>query len=517
MLLLRRKNHLLPLFSGALLPLGFAPFHLPGFATLGIAIFFYYLTYSLPERYTNAPKNIRNKAFLSGVLFGLGFMGVGVSWVFVSIHEYGHLNDFISGIITLVFVAYLSLYTGILAYFYHRLAIPRSKFWNCALFSALWCLGEYARANFFTGFPWLLLGHAQMDTPLNALLPIVGVYGASFVACLSACFLAMTLQRERRKQIPWLCAFVGILIVPLLYKNTIWVESKKSSVSVGVIQANMSMQDKWDERVFWQVVRYYTKKTDELLGKTQLIVLPESAIPAPSSYVTDLLDSLHQKGLDANTSILLGVPEELSPNQYFNSMIGLGKASGTYRKRHLVPFGEFIPHPFQTLMNWLSIPLADISKGGQGQSLVWVKNHAIATLICYEIAYPNLLREQLPEAQWIVSISDDGWFGHSFAMYQQLQIAQVLSAQAGRYQVVANNDGLSSVLDFQGQIVDSLPAYKAGILKSRIYPATGSTPWVAYGDNPMLIFILAIIFVVTIRQFRTLRIATQISQLDNLR
>lgn len=504
------KSRLLTvLFSGALLPLGFAPLHLPGFSILGIAIFFYYLTYSLSESHNRPSKNTKRQAFLSGMVFGLGFMGVGVSWVFVSIHEYGHLNHLISGIITLLFILFLSLYTGLIAYFYHLFANPKSKFWNCVLFSALWCLGEYARATFFTGFPWLLLGHAQIDTALKVVLPILGVYGAGFFACLSACALAMVVRGNKRQQILWLCVFVGILIVPLFFNETVWVNQQKSSVSVGVIQANLSMRDKWDEHVFWQVVRYYTKKTDELLGKAQLIVLPESAIPAPTSYVTDILDNLHQKSLNANASILLGIPEELSPDQYYNALIGLGNASGTYRKKHLVPFGEFIPNPFQTLMNWLSIPLTDLSKGGNAQSLILVKNHPIATLICYEIAYPNLLREQLPEAQWIVSISDDGWFGHSLAMYQQLQMAQVLSLQTGRYQVMANNDGLSSVIDTRGQIIASLPAYKVGILNSQIYPAMGATPWVIYADYPVLIFFLMIVFTALIRQYKTLRMVPE--------
>jgi apolipoprotein N-acyltransferase len=132
--------------------------------------------------------------------------------------------------------------------------------------------------------------------------------------------------------------------------------------------------------------------------------------------------------------------------------------------------------------------------------LVTVGNHAIASLICYELAYAQLLRAQLPQAEWIVSLNDDGWFGHSLALYQQLQMAQVLALQTARYHVFSNNDGLSSVIDQQGHIVASLDAFTAGTLKASIEPATGSTPWVVWGDRP--IFALAIIGIIALLLYR---------------
>lgn len=145
------------------------------------------------------------------------------------------------------------------------------------------------------------------------------------------------------------------------------------------------------------------------------------------------------------------------------------------------------------MIDWLALPAANLKPGKTDQTLIRVKNHAIATLICYELAYPQLLRKQLPNAKWIVSISDDGWFGHSFAMYQQLQMVQALSAQTERFQVVSNNDGLSSLINTKGDIISSLPAYTAGVLEGNIFPATGATPWVLYGDKPILMIFLLII------------------------
>jgi apolipoprotein N-acyltransferase len=489
---------ILACLSGALLPFGFAPFHQPGLAILGLALFLGQLNYSLNATGKSARKN----AFLLGFTFGLGYLGFGVSWVFVSIHNYGHLNIILSALITLLFIAYLSLFTGAVAYCFQLFAAHCSQLMRCFVFSALWCLGEYCRSTLLTGFPWMLLGFGQIDTPLKHLLPIVGVYGVGFIAALAASFLAILSQEKKIKQLPWLFAFIGILIFPVTINTTTWSNTQNNPIPVSVIQANLSMKDKWDESLFLKVLEYYKNKIAELTGDNQLIVMPESAIPAPDSYVSDYLNTLHEKSRSANTAILLGIPEEPSRDTYYNSLIALGVASGTYQKKHLVPFGEFIPKPFQQIINWLSIPIANITKGRHDQALVEVFHHPIATLICYELAYPALLREQLPAAEWIVSISDDGWFGHSFAMYQQLQMAQALSVQTGRYQIVANNDGLSSVIDNQGFISESLKAYQPGILKSHIYPATGATPWVVWGDTPALFFSLIVLVLGLFKQLR---------------
>lgn len=486
------------LLSGALLPLAFAPFHLPGFALIGIAFFFSQLSRELREPL----KSARNQAFLLGLFFGFGYFGFGVSWVFVSIHEFGHLNYALSGIITLIFILYLSLFTGLIGYFYQISAYNRSRFMCCILFSAIWCLGEYCRSHVLSGFPWMLLGFSQVDGPLKYLLPIVGVYGVGFIACMASCFLAMIIHQKQLRRLPWVIGLLGLLLAPLSLKQIKWTERQNTPLSVGVIQANLSMRDKWDERLFLNLLRYYSKQTDKLIGEMQIVVMPESAIPAPDSYVSDFLDKIHQKGLRSNTSILLGIPEETSHDVYYNSLMALGMANGNYQKKHLVPFGEFIPKPFQQVMNWLSIPISNMTSGRHHQTLIEVDQHPIASLICYEIAYPELLREQLPDAEWIVSISDDGWFGHSFAMYQQLQMAQVLSIQTGRYQVLANNDGLSSVINTKGKVIHSLPPYKAGILKSYLFPTKGASPWVLWGDNPILGLSLFILLVALIQQFK---------------
>ncbi len=466
---------LVAVLTGMLMPLGFAPFHLPGATILSLALF-----------YTQIQKASRKRVFLIGWLFGLGFLGVGISWVNVSVHTYGHLNMLASMGITTLLIFYLALYPAICALAFHYLRYAQSSpLKNCLLFSSLWCCSEYLRATLFTGFPWLLIGFGQIDTPLKHLLPIIGVYGIGFLTVLAACCLAQAVHKNRFC-LSWLMAFVTILILPASLSTYHWSRVDTHPMSVGVIQANLSMRDKWDERLFWKIITHYHTHINALMGK-HLIVLPESAIPLPASYVHEFLQEIHQQAKQAGTAILVGIPEEANHEQtyYYNTLTAFGRASGSYRKQHLVPFGEYIPHALLNVLQWLSLDMSNMQAGDASQPLSKAQDRPFAALICYELAYPSLLRQQLPTAQWIVSLSDDGWFGHSLALYQHLQMAQVLSILSARYQIVANNDGLSSLITPQGNVSHALPAFSSGVLEGNIYTAQGSTPWVKWGDSPI--------------------------------
>lgn len=464
--------------AGLISPLGFAPFHLPGLTLLGLSLFFALLLICTTT-----------ESFILGFTFGMAYFGVGVSWVINSIHDYGQMNYFLSVIITLFFLMYLSLFPASVAYLFKLLNFEKKNLSSIILFSALWCLSEYVRSNFLTGFPWLLVGTTQIDTPLRHLGPILGIYGLSIMCCFASAVLTIAVREHSIKRYFYLVSFVLILITPSLLKNVNWTDTSKKAITIGAVQANLSMRDKWDEALFWNLLKYYENATNTLLGK-QLIILPESAIPLPASYLNDYLVKMHRKALKKDSAILLGIlqPTNNEETNYFNSIITLGQAQGEHVKQQLVPFGEYIPRPFVAVNHMLNLPEPNILPGKNHQQLITIFNRPIATLICYEIAYPDLLRQQMPEAQWIVSISDNGWFGKSLASYQQLQMSQLLSLITGRFQVVVNNDGLSSVINSKGDIIDGLPPFSSGVLQSEIFPSTGTTPWIFCHDYPALLF-----------------------------
>lgn len=474
------------LYYGLLMPLAFAPFHLPGCAIIALALFFHTLQQA---SYSSS----KNTALWQGFLFGLGFFGMGTSWIYVSIQEYGHLHFLLAGCITLLFILYLSTFIALMSASYTALKLSTTTLPAIIIFAAFWTFSEYLRATLFTGFPWLLVGFGQFDTPLKFLLPIVGVYGVSFITACCAGLLVMFFQQSKTKRLTSLSCMVTLLIAPQ------WIQQPTKPafakpLHVAIIQSNLSMRDKWDETLFWDLFNHYRNNIYKLLG-TDIIVLPESAFPISMTYIQDILYQFSEDAKKAKSSLLLGIPkpEEADPTRFYNALIALGQGEGNYLKQHLVPFGEYIPTPFRSITRILGVPeVTDLHAGNALQPLIRVKNTSVASLICYELAYGELLRAQLPQAQWIVSISDDGWFGHSLAMYQQQQIAQVRSIQTHRYQVMANNDGLSSVIDPFGNITAELQPFTQGNLRADLLPLQDVTYWVIWGDTPILLILLII-------------------------
>lgn len=487
-------DYLLVFLGGLIGPLGFAPFHMPGLTILGLSLLFFKLLQAKPQ-----------KAFYLGFSYGFGFFGLGVSWVINSIHDYGQLNYFLSALATLLFITYLSLFPALTSYFFSRLCIK--SIWNAPFlrFAALWCLSECLRATLMTGFPWLLMGTSLIDTPLKNLAPVVGIYGLSFLCVFAAGLLTVFFNEQSNKRYVYLLSFILLLTGPGALESTRWTSIQKKSISIGAVQANLSMRDKWDEALFWNLLSYYEKAINTLLGK-QLIILPESAIPLPARYLQDYLHNLDQKALKANSALVLGILQPTDDNEthYYNAIMTLGRAEGNHIKQQLVPFGEYIPAPFAAINHWLNLPEPNILAGGLKQPLITILNHPVASLICYEIAYPTLLRAQMPKAQWIISISDNGWFGKSLASYQQLQMSQMLSLLTGRYQVVVNNDGLSSVINDKGEIVEGLPPFASGTLQAEMHPATGSTPWILWSNYPIIVFCTFYLLIILVLRFRKL-------------
>lgn len=486
------SSYIAMFFSGLSGSLGFAPFHMPGLTIISLALLFAQLL--------NCNKK---QAFSLGFIFGLGYFSLGVSWVIVSIHDYGQLNYFLSGLITLSFIAYLSLFPALVSWVF-KILDKNNRLLTMLLFSCLWCLSEYCRATLFNGFPWLLVGVSQIDTPLKYLAPILGIYGLSFLCAFLATLLTVSMLEQSVKRFYFIILFILIMITPSLGKYVHWTQIDNTPISVGAVQPNLSMRDKWDEALFWKLLKYYEQTTESLLGK-QLIIFPESAIPLPASYLEEYLLNLHNKALKANSSLLLGIlqPTNESETSYYNSIISLGQGTGEHVKQQLVPFGEYIPNPFVAINKWFDLPEANIMSGKLLQNLINISTHPIASLICYEISYPDIVRSQMPMAHWIVSISDNGWFGRSLASYQQLQMAQMLSLLTGRYQVVVNNDGLSSLINETGNIIDSLPPFSSGVLQGTIYSAQGITPWIIWSEYPALFFSsFLLIFIIFLQLWR---------------
>lgn len=474
---------LLALVAGALLPLAFAPFGLYPIAPLSIALLIWAWMQAEPRR-----------AFWRGWLFGLGQFGVGVSWVYVSIERYGNAAPFVAPIVTMLFVMVLALYPAFVGYLGRRL-IPRQP----ALFAllgvpALWVLIEWLRGWLLTGFPWLDLGYSQTDSPLACLAPLVGHYGISVAVVLSGGVLALLVIGHARLKILVLALGVVIWIGSSLLEGIDGVKPQGEPLSVSVVQGNIDQARKWEPEEALNILETYRRLSEPEWGR-DIILWPETAVPMFLRDAASFIGELAVRAEESGSNLVFGVPTLGSaPRQYYNSVAVIGEELGIYRKRHLVPFGEYFP--LRAALRWLNfmdVPMADFTPGDANPSPLRVKGTPVGITICYEIAYSDVVRSNLPEAALLLTVSNDAWFGDSLAPHQHLQIARMRALETGRYLLRATNTGISAIIDNKGRIQGTTPQLRAAVLNGKVQPLSGATPFVRWGVAPLLVLLLVLL------------------------
>jgi apolipoprotein N-acyltransferase len=242
-------------------------------------------------------------------------------------------------------------------------------------------------------------------------------------------------------------------------------------------------------------------------SNARLIILPETALPLFLSDVpADYLEALSEQARRNNGDVLLGVPERRADDGYYNSVVSLGSADRqTYRKDHLVPFGEFIPlRPLLgAIVSQLAIPLQDFARGGSEQQPLAVAGEQVAINICYEDAFGEEIIRQLPQATLLVNVSNVAWFGRSVAPPQHLQIAQMRALETGRYMLRATNTGVTAVIAPDGRVEAAAPEFTRTVLTREVPGMRGATPFVRWGNLAALaLCIFAIGFALSRRQTR---------------
>ena len=499
---------LLAALAGAATVLGFAPFYLFPLpvATLAALIVLWRRTAT------------RRAAALTGFAFGLGFFLAGVSWVYVSLHDFGAMPAPLAAILTLLFCCILALYPAAIGYLYSALG-TRSALSTLMVVPALWTLADWVRGWLFTGFPWLSLGYAQVPaSPLAGYVPVVGVYGATFATVLTAGLLVtgcwsptpkdeggrMNGPRPRgaegkiRLRLGYFILHPSSLILVSLWlggyllQQVAWTAPAGGAVSVSLLQGNIPQEMKWrDDRVKPTLDTYRNLVT---ASHARLIILPETALPlflheVPADYLAGLAAHARSNGGD----LLIGVPERSNSRDYYNSVLSLGMAPAqTYRKSHLVPFGEFVP--LKPVFGWFfavtQIPLLDFARGASTQQPLEVAGQRVAVDICYEDAFGAEIIRQLPQATLLVNVSNVAWFGRSLAPQQHLQISQARALETGRYMLRATNTGMTAIIDPQGHVEKVAPEFTMAAVNGDVHGYAGTTPFVRWGNWPIVAFAL---------------------------
>lgn len=477
---------LMVLFAGMATVLGFAPFNIFIMPWLGLAVLVY-----ASQKSANA-----KQAFWLGFSFGLGLYCLGIYWIYISLHDYGGMPWWFAGFATLCLCAFMALFPALVGY-----CSKRMGYWVWT-FPVLWGLSDWVRSWIFTGFPWLTMGYSQVPhSPLAGFMPLIGVYGVSVLVSFFGVLIALSVAHIHQKTVfkPFIpIALIGVLAVGAVLKTIAWTQPVGQPNRVALLQGNVAQNLKWSPETAKTTITTYLQMMQDSMA--QLIVMPETALPIiyselPPQVKQALLDhAVKNKG-----DVVVGmIEQDPTTGEYFNSAIGFN-AEGVqrYRKNHLVPFGEFIP--FKAVFgwiyrDWLNMPLSDLSRGGEHQALMLTtQQQKLGVNVCYEDVFGEEIARQLPDATLLVNISNDAWYGQSFAAVQHMQFSQARALETGREVLRATNTGATAHISHRGYVLAHAPHDVNTTLNVQAQGFIGATPYVLWGNWPFILTCLGVI------------------------
>lgn len=477
-------GHALALIAGTLITLSLAPFNIWPLALLSCAILYLGLSQLTPRQ-----------AAWRGGWFGFGLFASGTSWVYVSIHDYGAAAPPLAFILTILFVAGLALLLALFAWLWTRFFRQNQhSISNAFAFAALWVVIEIFRGWFLTGFPWLYTGYSQLQGPLAGLAPVGGVWLISFSLALSSALLALLWANKQ-----WATRTAASLLLLVIWLGSFtlqskdWTEPAGEPLSVTAIQGNIEQNLKWDPTQIEAQLLLYQSLTLNA-APSDLVIWPETAVPVLKEQAQGYLNSIDRLMDQRQSALITGLPlrqkDQYGDLRYYNAITSLGDSQGEYRKQKLVPFGEYVPlqELLRGVIAFFDLPMSDFARGPSQQAPLEAKGYKIAPYICYEVVYPEFATELAAQSEILLTISNDTWFGTSIGPMQHLQMAQMRALEAGRWMIRATNNGVSALIDPQGQISQTVPQFEQALLHGTVTPMQGLTPYLRWQSWPLILF-----------------------------
>ena len=493
------------LAAGAILPLALAPFGLVPLMLVSAGALYWILSRTATSV----------GAFWAGWWFGVGKYGVGASWIYVSIHVFGAASPPLAVALVALFVAGMAVFTGLLGLVFHgvrgspgpqrtrqqdatRTAAARNAptvgIADALAFAALWTALEWVLTWFLTGFPWLFAGYAFIDTPLAGLAPVTGALGMSFVAVLTAaCLVILPAQPSARRRVLVVAAPAALWVVAGSLQSVAWTE-RGPSRGVALVQANVPQEAKWNRDRLPEWKARYAELTAHASDR-DIVVWPEAAIPDYYHLAKAFIDETAQTlSGDLVQGTVLAEVDAGGTVTVYNAAVS--SAGGIYRKRRLVPFGDYVPFEsaLRGLIGFFDLPMSRGTPGAERQPHLEAAGWDLAMAICYEIAYPKAVAEHGRGADVLVTVSNDTWFGSSIGPLQHAQMARMRAIENGKYLLRATNNGVTALIDDRGAVVAELPQFEQGVLTGTVQATTGSTPFVRFLNAPLL-SVLAVVAV----------------------
>jgi apolipoprotein N-acyltransferase len=477
--------------SGLVLPLSFAPTEWWLVACGSIFVFYFLLQSASPRQ-----------ALWIGWLFGLGYFGIGVHWIYFSLHLFGAAIAPLAGLLTLIFVLVMTVFPAGSAYLWARFRMPASPLGNAVLFAALWVLGELLRGKIMNGFPWILVGYSQTSGPFGSLAPVMGVYGLSFLVVLVSCAGVVFAKGPSRITTGAFVVITAPIFLALIMNVVHFSEPVKEPLTVRLVQANIAQEMKFSQDRLNQSLIEYTQMTQQDgISEVDLVVWPETAIPTYFDRVEEVMrpfvQSMDEQGID-----VISGGFQRDGDKIYNAVKQLGGDQAVYQKRHLVPFGEYMPLRF--LLNFAAkfiiIPMSDLTPGTGPHVPLILQGVAVGVSICFEDVFGEEMRAVLPASQMLVNVSNDAWFGNSAAPHQHEQKARMRAREFARPMVRVTNTGVSAAIDYRGNVFGRIGINTTGILDVRVQPRSGYTPYAKTGNWPVFILCMIIFFVFTLKR-----------------
>jgi apolipoprotein N-acyltransferase len=458
------------------------------------------------------PAQLQRSFWLGWLAGTFAFAGIMV-WVITAMHQYGKVPLAVSVLLMLLLAIYLGLFLALYAigWVWFKRHLPTVTFMAAPI---LWVALEWLRTYLFSGLPWALLGYSQYQwLPVIQIADITGVYGLSFLVVLVNVAVAELLlwglakRRAQSDPLPWPALAVTVLAMTgaLLYGQwRLSVSPEPRSISVGLVQANIDQAQKWDAAYRQTTIDRYARLTVQAASGADLVIWPEAATPflfeREKDYKLEVMDLVRAN----RVPLLFGSPAlRFYPNgrpYLMNSAYLLshdGILLGRYDKRHLVPFGEYIPLHSSLLffLEKLVEGIGDFEAGTQATLLplpsreAQFSSHpsdgkpAFGVVICYEVIFPNLVREFAANgADFMVTITNDAWFGKSAAAYQHFGMVVLRAVENRRAFARAANTGISGFIDPQGRILRASPIFEEAAFTGTIPLDRTLTFYTNYGD-----------------------------------
>ncbi|MGV0982594.1 MAG: apolipoprotein N-acyltransferase [Polynucleobacter sp.] len=435
--------------------------------------------------------SIKNQ-LISGMVFGLGYFVLGLWWIFISLHDVGGMNAVVSCLAVFLLAAGMALFFSSASL---SLCLPRRRYLTGLVLAASWVLIEYLRSVVLTGFPWMGFAEAQFNGPFAPAAPFFGGLACTFLVV----WISWEIT-QLRKNIVFSSTCI-ISAVALAQLASFWTFTKPigEPLSVRLIQGNFEQSLKFNPKAIEEQFSFYTNAIES--QSADLIITPETAYPWPQSNLpTGLLGSLQQFSTNTSSNVLLGVIGETSDStevKYTNRALGLSPNAPSYQydKSHLVPFGEFIPPGFHWFVNAFHVPMSDFARGRLDQapfSVVRPGQDAIqaAITICYEDVFGGELASRIHHStqpvNLLINMTNLAWFGDSQAPAQQLRLSQLRSLETGLPALRATNTGITAALGPDGKVLSQLDEFTQGVLSLKIQAYSGTTPYVVWGNAPIL-------------------------------